>query len=76
MSWQPSASLDALKARAQFNTYIRDFFALRDVLEVETPVLQPIPGGAAARPQGSPRAGYQRACPRQGTFSHYSPGGG
>jgi lysyl-tRNA synthetase class 2 len=39
MSWQPSASLDALKARAQFNCYIREFFAQRDVMEVETPAL-------------------------------------
>ena len=29
---------------------IRDFFNQRGYLEVETPVLQPIPGGAAARP--------------------------
>jgi lysyl-tRNA synthetase class 2 len=39
MSWQPSASLDTLKARAQFNAHIREFFVQRDVMEVETPVL-------------------------------------
>jgi len=39
MSWQPSASLESLKARAELNRYIREFFAVRDVLEVETPVL-------------------------------------
>jgi lysyl-tRNA synthetase class 2 len=39
MSWQPSASLDSLKARAQFNAYIREFFIQHDVMEVETPVL-------------------------------------
>jgi len=29
---------------------IRDFFAQRDFLEVETPMLHPIPGGATAKP--------------------------
>lgn len=37
--WQPSASLDALKRRAQIIARIRDFFAHREVLEVETPIL-------------------------------------
>ncbi|MBS1224326.1 MAG: lysyl-tRNA synthetase [Proteobacteria bacterium] len=42
--------------RATFNrrsamvAYIRDFFNRRGFLEVETPMMQPIPGGAAARP--------------------------
>jgi lysyl-tRNA synthetase class 2 len=39
MSWQPSASLESLKCRAQLNAYVREFFRLRDVMEVETPVL-------------------------------------
>lgn len=39
MSWQPSSSLETLQSRAKFNSYIRAFFALRDVLEVETPVI-------------------------------------
>ncbi|MBM4364888.1 MAG: lysine--tRNA ligase [Deltaproteobacteria bacterium] len=30
--------------------YIRDFFEERNFLEVETPMMQPIPGGATARP--------------------------
>jgi lysyl-tRNA synthetase class 2 len=29
---------------------IRDFFSQRDFIEVETPMLQPIPGGATAKP--------------------------
>lgn len=37
--WQPSASRDVLKSRAQLLAYLRGFFAARDVLEVETPVL-------------------------------------
>jgi len=36
--------------RTKITTSIRDFFNQRDYLEVETPILQPIPGGAAARP--------------------------
>ncbi len=37
--WQPSATREILRARAALNASIRDFFAARDVLEVETPVL-------------------------------------
>jgi lysyl-tRNA synthetase class 2 len=36
--------------RTKITNSIRDFFNKRDYLEVETPILQPIPGGAAARP--------------------------
>jgi lysyl-tRNA synthetase class 2 len=39
MPWQPSASIEALKTRAQLNTYIREFFQQRQVMEVETPIL-------------------------------------
>ncbi len=37
--WQPSASLGTFRMRAQLNSVIRDFFAARNVLEVETPIL-------------------------------------
>jgi len=37
--WQPTASLAALKSRAQQLAWVRGFFARRDVMEVETPVL-------------------------------------
>ncbi len=37
--WQPSATADALRLRARLYARIRDFFAARDVLEVETPIL-------------------------------------
>ncbi len=37
--WQPSASRDTLVKRASMINVIRHFFAARDVLEVETPVL-------------------------------------
>ncbi|MEQ1513366.1 MAG: EF-P lysine aminoacylase EpmA [Lysobacteraceae bacterium] len=37
--WRPNANLDALRLRARLYATIRAFFAGRDVLEVETPVL-------------------------------------
>lgn len=37
--WRPTASLDILKLRARMLAHIREFFARRAVLEVETPVL-------------------------------------
>ncbi len=36
--------------RSKIIQYIRDFFTQRDFLEVETPMMHRIPGGAAARP--------------------------
>ena len=36
--------------RTKITNFIRDFLNARKYLEVETPVLQPIPGGASARP--------------------------
>jgi lysyl-tRNA synthetase class 2 len=36
--------------RTKITTSMRNFFNDRGYLEVETPILQPIPGGAAARP--------------------------
>ncbi|TCM67799.1 lysyl-tRNA synthetase class 2 [Acinetobacter calcoaceticus] len=39
LSFQPTCSLAALKARAKLYSQLRGFFAERDVLEVETPIL-------------------------------------
>jgi len=41
---------DTFIKRTKITNSIRDFFNKKDYLEVETPILQPIPGGAAARP--------------------------
>ena len=38
------------KLRSAMIAHIREFFNRRGFLEVETPMMQPIPGGAAARP--------------------------
>lgn len=38
-SWQPSASIELLRQRAQFIASIRQFFTQRQYLEVETPVM-------------------------------------
>lgn len=39
MNWQPSATLERLRQRAQLLAAVRRFFSDRDVLEVETPLL-------------------------------------
>jgi len=41
---------DTFVKRTQITNTIREFYNDMDFLEVETPILQPIPGGAAARP--------------------------
>jgi len=41
---------EVFRARAAITAGIREFFTARGFLEVETPMMQAIPGGAAARP--------------------------
>jgi lysyl-tRNA synthetase class 2 len=43
-------SRNVLRTRASIIRYLRDFLDALDFLEVETPMMQLIPGGAAARP--------------------------
>ena len=41
---------DTFRKRSHIVQYIRHFFDDRDYIEVETPMMHPIPGGATARP--------------------------
>jgi len=43
-------SREIFKTRTRIVRYLRDFLDALDFLEVETPMMQPVPGGAAARP--------------------------
>lgn len=43
-------SKDVFKKRSMMVNYIRNYLADKGFLEVETPMMQPIPGGAAAKP--------------------------
>jgi lysyl-tRNA synthetase class 2 len=45
-----TASRDVFVRRSQIVQAVREFFVARGYLEVETPMMHPIPGGAAARP--------------------------
>jgi len=44
------ASRNVFRTRSRIVRYLRDFLDALDFLEVETPMLVPIPGGATARP--------------------------
>jgi lysyl-tRNA synthetase class 2 len=43
-------SREVFRTRARVVRFLRDFLDALDFLEVETPMMQPIPGGAVARP--------------------------
>jgi lysyl-tRNA synthetase, class II len=45
---EPSRTV--FRTRTRIIRYLRDFLDSQDFLEVETPMMQPIPGGATARP--------------------------
>ena len=48
--WSNPGAMDVLKKRSQIIECMRRFLLARGFTEVETPMLQPIHGGAAARP--------------------------
>ncbi|BAM03405.1 lysine--tRNA ligase [Phycisphaera mikurensis] len=48
--WSNPEGLATLQTRSRLIKATRDFFEGRGFLEVETPMMQPVPGGAAARP--------------------------
>ena len=58
--WQPTATIDTLKRRARLLADVRQFFAGRDVFEVDTPILS----------QAAPAATYLDSF-----SSHYQPPG-
>jgi lysyl-tRNA synthetase class 2 len=71
--WRPTASIEALRLRAALYACIRDFFAARGVLEVETPVLS-VAGNTepniasfalefSGRTDGAPRTRWLRTSP-------------
>ncbi|HEY0662847.1 MAG TPA: EF-P lysine aminoacylase EpmA [Lysobacter sp.] len=72
-AWRPSATHEALRLRARVNTLIRDFFAARNVVEVETPVLSRAGNTDAniasfslefsGRTDGAPRTRWLRTSP-------------
>jgi len=72
-NWQPSASLKQLQKRAQILSSIRAFFAKKNVLEVETPVLchtsvtdpyiQSIPAFFQAHPEQAAQCYYLQTSP-------------
>ncbi|MEJ2715986.1 MAG: lysine--tRNA ligase [Deltaproteobacteria bacterium] len=41
---------EMVRTRSRIISYLRDFLSSRGFLEVETPMMQPIPGGATAKP--------------------------
>ena len=44
------ATRELFRQRTRIVRYLRDFLDALDFMEVETPMMQPVPGGAAARP--------------------------
>jgi lysyl-tRNA synthetase class 2 len=44
------SSRELFRTRTRILRYLRDYLDALDFMEVETPMMQPIPGGAAARP--------------------------
>jgi lysyl-tRNA synthetase class 2 len=71
--WRPTAPIEALRLRAALYARIRDFFATRGVLEVETPVLS-VAGNTdpniasfalrfSGRTDGGPRTRWLRTSP-------------
>lgn len=71
--WRPTATLEALRLRARLYATLRAFFAERDVLEVETPILS-VAGNTDAniesfslefsgRTNGAPRTRWLRTSP-------------
>ncbi|HEX7028228.1 MAG TPA: EF-P lysine aminoacylase EpmA [Gammaproteobacteria bacterium] len=70
MQWQPTASLETLRARARVLAEIRVFFAERNVLEVTTPALSP---AGATDPNIASFVTRPAATPDSRLYLHTSP---
>lgn len=68
--WQPTASLDTLRLRAQLYSHIRHFFAARQVMEVETPILA---AGCVPEPLLEPLYTHYHGPGAKRLFLHTSP---
>lgn len=68
--WQPTASLDTLRLRAQLYRHIRHFFAARQVMEVETPILS---AGCVPEPMIEPLYTQYHGPGANRLFLHTSP---
>jgi lysyl-tRNA synthetase class II len=56
------AARNRFKARSKAVSSIRDFMVAHGFLEVETPMLHPIPGGANAKPFTPTTTRWSRRC--------------
>jgi lysyl-tRNA synthetase class 2 len=70
MSWQPTASLMQLQARAKLYQKIREFFIERHVLEVETPILSQ---GSVPEPMIAPFLTHYHGVKKTTLFLQTSP---
>ena len=62
-------SREVFRIRSSVVGFIRDYMSRQGFMEVETPMMQPIPGGAAAAPRNSlPRTTWQSWDARSGPF--------
>lgn len=67
--WRPGASIESVRARARLLNELRAFFAARDILEVETPLLgratvtDPNVASLSTRLSGEPRELYLQTSP-------------
>ncbi len=70
MKWQPTAHLDTLRLRAHLYSELRNFFAAREILEVETPILS---AGAVPDPHIEPFCTDYHGKNPKSLFLHTSP---
>lgn len=70
MNWQPTASLNMIRLRSELYREIRQFFADREILEVETPIFSP---GSVPEPSIEPFFTTYQGDTKQRFFLQTSP---